>query len=103
MAALFDPIHHRGKCIKWGLVSYTTVMFSLATIFTTMTLDIQSISYIDNCEFYDVYEHHGVESVISGLMGYQLSIGLEGLSIIPNAIFTLNNLLADGCQGHSAT
>ena len=71
-------------------------MFSLATMFTTTTLDIQSISYVENREFCGVFELHNFEGVISGPMGYQLSIGLEGLSVIPNVTFALNNLLADG-------
>ena len=51
MAALFDPCHHRGEPIKWGLVSYTVIMFSLVTMQTAVNLDILAISYIDNCKF----------------------------------------------------
>ena len=64
-------------------------MLLLATIFTTTTLDLQSISYIDN-------QAYGIESEISGPIGYQLSIDLEALNIIPSAMFTLSILLADG-------
>jgi hypothetical protein len=58
MAALFNPANRRREGIKWGLVSYTVVMFSFVTVFTAMNLNIQSISYIDNREF------PGVEGVL---------------------------------------
>ena len=91
MAALFSPVHRGGERIKWGLVSYTAVMFSLATVFTAMNLDIQSNSYINNREF------PGAEGVVPpGPFGYQWFISTEVLSIVPNIIFTLNNWLADG-------
>ena len=51
MAALFSPVHRKGEHIKWGLVSYTTVMFLLVTVFTAPNLKILSISYIDNRRF----------------------------------------------------
>ena len=38
MAALFDPVHRRGEGIKWGLVSYTVVLFSIVTVFTVTSL-----------------------------------------------------------------
>lgn len=34
MTALFGPTYRRGEGIKWNLVSYTVVMFSLATVRT---------------------------------------------------------------------
>ena len=46
IAALFNHDHQRGEPIKWGLASYTVVMFLLVTIGTTIRLGIQSISYI---------------------------------------------------------
>ena len=51
MTALFDPICRRGEPIKWGLVSYTVIIFSLVTVATGMQLNFQSISYIDNHAF----------------------------------------------------
>ena len=41
MDSLFDPAHRRGENIKWGLVSYTVIVFLLATAFTAMSLGSQ--------------------------------------------------------------
>ena len=92
MAALFDPVHRRGERIKWGLVSYITIMFSLATVQTALTLDIQSISYIDKREF------PGVEDlqIPPGPFGYEAIISAEALTIVPSVAPILNNWLADG-------
>ena len=91
MVALLNPVSCRGAPIKWGLTSYTVVMFLLAIVGAAMSLDILSISYIDNREF------PGAEGVIfPGPLGYQLFISPEALSIIPNVMLTLSNWLADG-------
>ena len=90
MAALFDPIHRRGEGIKWGLVSYTVVMFSLATVQTALNLDIQSISYIDNRAF------SGEGVIEPGPLGYQVTIITDALDIVPTAVLVLSNCLADG-------
>ena len=91
MVALFNPVHRGGERIKWGLVSYTVVLFLLATVFTAMDLDVLSISYIDNREF------PGIEGVAPpGPFGYQWFLSPDALSIVPTAAFTLSNLLADG-------
>ena len=91
MAALFNPIYRRGEGIKWGLVSYTAVMFSLATVQTALNLDIQSISYIDNRAFSDI------EDLIEpGPLGYQVSIITDALAIVPDVMFALSNWFADG-------
>jgi len=37
MAGLFNSVRHGWKGVKWGLVSYTTIMFSFATVFTVAT------------------------------------------------------------------
>ena len=91
MVALFNPAHRRGERVKWGLVSYTAIMFALVTIETATNLDVQSASSIDNREF------PGIDDLIPpGSYGYQLFISPEALSIIPNVMFLLNNWLADG-------
>ena len=51
MVALFSLVRRRGERIERGVASFTMVMFSLATIQTTLSLDILSISYIDNRAF----------------------------------------------------
>jgi len=91
MVALLDPGNRKREGTKWGLVSYTVVMFSFVTVFTAMNLNVQSISFIDNREF------PGVEGVLPpGPLGYQFFIYSQALSVIPNVMFLLNNWLADG-------
>jgi len=60
MTTLFNPANRRRDGIKWGLVSYTVLLFSLVTVHTTMQLDIQSISFINNREF------PGVKGIVTG-------------------------------------
>ena len=91
MAALFNSDYRRGKPIKWWLVSYTVIMFSIVTILTGMQLNVQSISCIDNREF------PGIDGVVSsGPLGYQALISPDTINIIPDVMFLLNNWLADG-------
>ena len=91
MAALLSPAYRRGEGIKWGLVCYTTAIFSFVTVLTGINLNIQSISYIDNRDF------PGAEDMIPpGPFGYQWSIAPSALNITPNSMFALCNWLADG-------
>ena len=90
IVALFNSNHRRGEPVKWGIVSYTVVMFSLATVGTTMQLDLQSISYIDNRGF------PARGAFPPGPIGYQLLIESQAMSVIQNVTFTLSNWLADG-------
>jgi hypothetical protein len=90
MEALLNPVNRAGSGIKWGLVAYTMAMFSFVTVYTAMSLDIQSISYIDNRGFSD-------DAVGGpGPLGYQTLIFSEAINIVPNTMFLLNNWLADG-------
>ena len=89
--ALLDPAYRRGERIRWGLVSYTMVVFLLVTVQTAVGLYNQSICYIDNREY------PGVEGVTSpGPMGYLALIYHEALGVAPNVMFFLNGWLADG-------
>ena len=92
VTALFNPTLRRGEPIKWGLVSYTAVMFSIATVQTAMYFQLQSISYIDNREF------PGEDAALlsPGPYGYQASIISEALSVFPSVLFFLSEWLADG-------
>ena len=91
MIALLDPINRRGERVKWGLVSYTVVMFSLATVYTTTNLHILSISYVDNREF------PGIEGELDpGPIGYLQFIYFKTITIVPNVTFVSSNWLADG-------
>ena len=83
MIALFSPVYRRGEGIKWGLASYTVIMFSLVTVFTATTLHVLSISYIDNRNFpYGPY--------------YYLAMSSRTIGLAFRITFRLNNWLADG-------
>ena len=90
ITALLSPAHRRGDPIKWGLVSYTALIFSLMTIQITTELYVQSLSYIDNREF------PGDDVSPPGPYGYQTHIAPEGIVVMQNVPFVLNNWLADG-------
>ena len=91
IAALFNPAYRRGEGIKWGLVCYTAVIFSLVTVLTGINLNIRSICYIDNRDF------PGAEGMIPpGPFGYQWFIAPSALNVTPNVMFALCNWLADG-------
>src|SRR5258707_15289898 len=92
MTALFNPAYRRGEGIKWGVVSYTVIMFSLVTVHTTTNLYVLSISYIDNRDFTGPVE--GAE--LYGPYGYQAAINFKAISVIPRVAFRLNNWSADG-------
>ena len=92
MAALLNPVHRRGEGIKWWLVSHTVAMFSFVTVYTAMNLHIQSKSFIDKRKDHQI----SPTIFISGPLEYQLNIRGVALGIIPNAMFNLNNWLADG-------
>ena len=94
MAALLNPVYLRGGDIKWGLVSYTAVMFSFVTVFTTMNLNIQSTSFIDNREFQIAVGMN--RTVLNGPLMYQYGScrGVVGFNL--GLMSLLNYWLADG-------
>ena len=78
MATLFNPVHSRGEGIKWGLVSYTMVVFLLVTMFTAMSLNDQLVEYmrLDG----DLNNDSGLEVLppiltLMFLLGYWLAAG----------------------------
>lgn len=91
MSAFFNPSNRLRGGIKWPLVAHTLVMFSFVTVYVATSLDLQSISYIDNREF------PGVDGLIPpGPLGYQLFIYSKAINVVPNLMVLLNNWLADG-------
>ena len=91
MSALFDPVNRTKGGAKWPLVAHTAVMFSFVTVYIATSLDLQSISYIDNREF------PGIDGIVPpGPLGYQLSIYYKAIDLVPNLMVLLNNWLADG-------
>jgi len=90
MTALFNPVNRRRQGTRWWLISYTIIMFLVATAFTGMTLHVGSISYIDNRKF------TGVKDVFPpGPLGYQSFIRSTAF-IIADFLPLLNYWLADG-------
>ena len=91
MDALFDPVNRAKGGTKWPLVAHTAAMFSFVTVYIATSLDLQSISYIDNREF------PGIDGLVPpGPLGYQLSIYYKAINLVPNLMVLLNNWLADG-------
>lgn len=90
MGALFDPAYRTTGKIKWPLVAHAVVMFSFVTIFTGMSLYVQSMSFIDTRDF------SGNTLLPPGPIGYQLSLSTNALSIVPAVSLFMNNWLADG-------
>jgi len=91
ITALFDPANRRREGTKWALVTYTIVMFSFSTIRFIMTLNLVSISFVDNREFPGFGDQ-----LPPGPIGYMLSACPKATSVVPGLMFLLNNLLADG-------
>ena len=91
VAALLNPVHRRGERIKRGLVSHTTLIFSVVTILTATTLNNRSLISIDNRKYTSV---GGVAP--TGPVGYQLFIDSSPLSLTADVMFFLNAWLADG-------
>ena len=91
MAALFDPAHHRGRGIRWGLISYTVIMFLAGTVVSGMGVNAHSNSYINNREF------SGVGDALSpGPLGYQSFIFSDVPTTVSTSMFFLNGWFADG-------
>jgi hypothetical protein len=92
MGALLNPANHTKKGTKWGFVAHTVAMFSFVTISTVASLQIQSISYVDNREF----PGFGPSGFYRGPFGYQSLIVFTAISDIPSIMFFLNDCLAHG-------
>lgn len=90
MIALLHPTNRANGGTRWELVAHTAATFTFVTIYTAMTLHIQSISYIDNREF------PGTNDVLApGPLGYQDSISSRAISIVPDLMSLLSQWLAD--------
>ena len=92
---LLNPVGRAKGDIKWGLVAHTVAMWSFATIYTAVNLDIQSISSIDNRGF------PGDGGLFPGPLGYQLFINSKPITITPDIFIFLNGWLADGLLASS--
>jgi hypothetical protein len=91
MGSFLNPIDRTSGRIKCGLVVHTAAMFSVLTLNAAMSLDIYSISYVDDREF------HGANHTFPpGPYGFQWIIYPEAISTVPNVMLYLNTCLADG-------
>lgn len=91
MESLLDSVNRTRRGIKWWLVVHTVAMFSIVTIYTAVTLNIQSVSYVDNREF------PGIDGVLPpGPLGYQYLTRSKAIGVVPIVMFLLNNWMADG-------
>ena len=91
MGALLDPTDRRRTGgIRWLLVVHTVTMFFFATINTATGLDLQAVSNVDDRAF------PGNEELPPGPFGYNLLVFSNAITIVPNVMFILNNMLADG-------
>ena len=61
-----------------------------------MSLDLQSVSYIDNREF------PGADALPHGPYGYEGAVYAKAINLVPNVMFLLINWLADGVLVSSA-
>ena len=93
MGALLDPVNHAMGGIKWGLVVHTVTMFVLVTIYTAITLNTQSISFVDNRDFLGTITDF---TILPGPIGYEWFIHFEAIIIVPSVVLALNTWLADG-------
>ena len=91
LAALLNPVNRERGGIKWGLVCYTVVMFSCATVVVGTAQNIASVSFIDNRKFPGVGG-----SFPPGPIGYQAMTCSGTPGIAPSLGFLLNYWLADG-------
>ena len=91
MVALFNSANRRREGINWWLVSYTVLMFSLATILLGTGMTVQFDCYIDNREY------PGAEGGGDlGPLGYRDSIGPGALLMTDGLVSSLSYWLADG-------
>ena len=91
MGALFDPVNRARGGIKWGLVAHTIAMFLFVTVYTGMSFNIQSISFIDNRNF-----PGAADGTPPGPVGYRSFIHSKAIGIAPTPMLLINNWLADG-------
>ena len=90
MGTLLGPANRTRGAVKWGLVAHTIAMFSSVTVYTGISLDIHSYSYIDIREF------------PNGPLLYQLTGTPVWANAVPSVAFSLNQWLADGLLVSSA-
>ena len=79
-----------GRRFEWILVAHTVAMFSLVTIFTATSFNIQSVSYID------IRESPLVDFALTNGPLYTYFNYFQSIDVAPIVTFVLNGWLADG-------
>ena len=90
MATLLSPADRSRKAIRWTLVAHTIALFSFLTIPFGIGFYRLSIDYTNNREFL------GNNNFSPGPVGYEGLLGLKASATFSNAMFPLNQWLADG-------
>ena len=90
MATLLNPANPIRKGIRWALVVHTVALFLFLTIPFGIGFDDLSIEYINNREF------PGNDEFPPGPVGYGDLLGLKATTTVLDAMFPLNQWLADG-------
>ena len=84
MATLLSPANSMGRGIRWAHVAHTVALFLFLTVSLVIAFDYLSIEYINNREF------------PPGPIGYDGLLSLKASTTVLNAMFPLNQWLADG-------
>ena len=90
MAALLSPANPMRRTIRGALILHTLALFVFVTIPVGMGLNFSSIEYINNREF------PGNGQYPPGPLGYDGIVSTKATAPIFNAMFPLNQWLADG-------
>ena len=90
MATLLNPANPMRKGTRWALVAHTVALFSFLTLPFGIVFNWLSIEYINNREF------PGNDEFPPGPLGYDYLLSLGATSTVFNAMFPLNQWLADG-------
>ena len=90
ISVLLSPINPLRKGIKWALVAHTIALFSFLTIPVGIELNNLFIDYINNREF------PGNDEFPPGPLGYTGLLNLKATTTVFDAMFPLNQWLADG-------
>ena len=89
-ATLLDRANPIRKGIKWTLVAHTVALFLFLTIPFGIYFNYLSIDYINNREF------PGNNEFPPGPLGYTGLLNLKATTTVFDAMFPLNQWLADG-------
>ena len=90
MAALLSPANPMRRVIRGALVVHTVALFVFVSIPVGMGLNFSSIEYINDREF------PGNDQYPPGPLGYDGIVSTKATAPIFNAMFPLNQWLADG-------